>query len=213
MLILHVVTIYRPDESNVLFMLSKPLLMFSLLAFFLHRVGAIRLKAKLLYAVGILFSLIGDVLLMYTTESSFMMGVGAFLIAQLCYAVFFFQNTVGFNWRSAVLALVPIVFGFWFLNQMLELPKPLVLPVNVYGVALSTMLLAAFNYGTKLGRRSFFINLGALFFLVSDLLLAYNKFDAGNKYFSILVLITYAFAQFLLATSVITAAEQDYYKS
>jgi uncharacterized membrane protein YhhN len=205
-----VVTLYRPDDNNILFLLSKPLLMFSLLAYFLHRVGALQLRLKGMFAAALFFSLVGDVFLMFEEEHYFLFGIAAFLLAQLCYVFFFFTHSSKLNWRSVLLALFPIAFGFWFLNNMLNVPEDMILLVNVYGAALGAMVLAAFNYGATLGRRALFINLGALSFLISDMLVAYNQFGEGNKYISIMVMITYAIAQFLLATSVIGKAEQDY---
>ncbi len=213
LLFLHVVTLYRPEDKDVLFLISKPLLMFSLLAYFVHRVGGLPLKGKLVYVLALLLSLLGDVLLMLEdAESYFLPGVGAFLLAQLSYAFFFFSNTRGFNWRSVVLAFVPTVAGFYLLNVVLQLPSGLQVPVNLYGVALSAMLLAAVNYGTRHGRRALFINLGAISFVISDMLLAYGKFGTGSKYINIAVMITYAIAQFLLATSVIAITEKEYYQ-
>lgn len=191
--------------------------MFSLLAFFIHKTATLYLPAKFLYIGALALSLVGDILLMFDTEPNFFLaGVGSFLLTQVAYTYFFVSNSKGFNWRSVVITIPPILGAFYFLNAFLDVPLAMQLPLNLYGLTLSAMVLTAVNYGLALGKRALFINLGALIFLLSDLLLAYAKFgNANNKYVSILVMITYGIAQFLLATSVIAIAEKqndDFYK-
>lgn len=217
LLILHIATLYRGDQGEMLYLFSKPLLMFSLLAFFVHRLGVVQLRAKTFFILALVFSLLGDILLMFGNEERyFMAGVGAFLLAQLSYTSFFLANSKGFNWRSLFMGLPLVAIGFYVLNGLLFLPEALVLPVNVYGLALGTMVVSAFNYGTRQGRRAVFINLGAISFLASDILLAYGKFSSDlpfeAKYVHIIVMLTYAIAQFLLATSVIAVAENKHYQ-
>ncbi len=217
LLVLHIVTLYKPEFNNTLFYFSKPLIIFSLLSYFIHKTSALYIPAKFIFMGGLFFSLVGDVFLMFdSTQSLFLAGVGSFLLAQLAYTYFYIANARRFNWRSLAITIVPIAVAFYFLNFYLSIPKNLVLPINVYGITLAAMVLSAVNYGTALGRRALFINVGALVFLLSDLILAYAKFGAGqNKYVSIIIMTTYGIAQFLLATSVIAAGEKqnsEFYK-
>lgn len=211
LLVLHIVTLYKPEFNNILLYFSKPLIVFSLLSYFIHKTSTLYLPAKFVYIGGLLFSLVGDIFLMFdATRNLFLAGVGSFLIAQLAYTYFYIANVKRFNWRSLAITIVPIIGAFYFLNYYLEVPKDLVLPINIYGVSLAAMVLTAINYGTTLGRRALFINAGAFVFLLSDLILAYSKFGAGqNKYVAIVVMTTYGIAQFLLASSVIAAAEKQ----
>ena len=64
--------------------------------------------------------------------------------------------------------------------------------VSIYAVLICTMLLAA------LMQRSLLYALGALLFVISDFILAWNKFVEPVPYRDILVLGTYLSAQWLL---------------
>lgn len=150
--------------------------------------------------VGLIFSLIGDVLLI--NPQNFVYGLAAFLIAHCCYIAAFAKAGKGsFNLLSLVafiigIALLSIIYG--------GVSDSLKIPVIIYATAISTMLCTAFNFWlTKKTPQAQFALAGAISFVVSDSILALNKF--GYEFFEakFLILATYFFAQWLIARSTV----------
>jgi uncharacterized membrane protein YhhN len=82
-------------------------------------------------------------------------------------------------------------------------PEDLKIPVIVYALAISTMLGAAWNfYLTQKTPKAVFALSGAMIFVLSDSLLAYNKFNEEFFLAKLLILSTYFLAQWLIARSV-----------
>ena len=157
-----------------------------------------------LIIIALVFSWLGDVTLQLTQfrESYFMIGVGCFLIAQLLYALAFF-TTPGNNilfFRKVYLIIPVILYGLgilWLLNDSLGDMR---LPVTLYTVVIMTMLLAAINREKKVNRQSFLLVLaGAIIFVVSDSILAINKFAQPFELGRIASMTSYITAQYLIA--------------
>lgn len=78
------------------------------------------------------------------------------------------------------------------------------IPVIVYVFAIMIMAIAAFKRKKNINQKSFIlVFLGALFFIASDSLLAINKFLTSIPYAHILVMGTYATAQYLITRGVL----------
>ena len=75
------------------------------------------------------------------------------------------------------------------------------MPVTLYALVLGGMLLAVVHAFPRLYARPGVICLaGALLFVISDSLLAINKFYMGFPMAGLAIMFTYAFAQYMLAT-------------
>lgn len=151
-------------------------------------------------AVGLLFSLAGDVFLMLPGDL-FLPGLVSFLLAHLCYIAAFISKT---GPRSSALCALPFALYaatlFWIL-----LPRvgALRLPVLVYAVVLCAMAWRACEvWRCEGGRRALFALLGAALFVISDSALASNRFVSEFGSSSAVVLGTYFAAQWLIARSV-----------
>jgi uncharacterized membrane protein YhhN len=201
-LLLHLVAIDVGDDVNLIY-LSKPLLLFSLIAFFLSHTPK-RSRAEKLFLGGLIFSLIGDVLLMFTEKAElyFMLGLGAFLLAQVNYILAFLNDARGKGGLVKAkpwLALPVLLYGAWFVYKLYPGLGHLLLPVVVYAAVLMFMLIAAINRGgAVLPRSASLLIIGALFFVLSDSALAYAKFVDAFSYNRLLVMSTYGVAQFFL---------------
>jgi uncharacterized membrane protein YhhN len=157
------------------------------------------IRTILLFAL--FFSGCGDLLLAF---DEFIFGVAAFLIAQLSYAVLFRQYWKGLyqRWPLSFVLLICIIVMLWLL-----LPKlgNLQLPVLAYLVAISAMGLLAVQ--SSLSMR--WAVLGALIFIISDSLIAINKFVYPLPFEGFLIMSTYYAAQFMLITSLGKLAKQN----
>lgn len=176
----------------------KPFLI-PLLAFVFIKSEKFAQKKTLL--VALIFSWLGDVLLLFVSINSlfFNLGLIAFLLAHWTYIYLFLKikdnKTSIFN-RYLILILI-YLFGFIYLlwNSLREMK----IPVMIYALVISAMLfiviqlhLSAKQKGTKI------MVWGAIFFVLSDSILAVNKFHSPIYLSSFWIMSTYLTAQFLL---------------
>lgn len=150
---------------------------------------------------GLCLSLLGDVLLMLPQEL-FVPGLVAFLLAHVCYVIAFAPGSGGWTLLPAML-LMAVIGGGNLYALWPSLPASMQLPVSAYVLVISMMavlaLSAAFHKRARVG--AWLAASGALLFVLSDSLLAWNRF-AGPLPLSIIgVLATYWAAQYLIAAS------------
>jgi uncharacterized membrane protein YhhN len=83
---------------------------------------------------------------------------------------------------------------------MLHVSVDMQWPVRLYGIAICGMLLLALHMlYVKVPRMGVFLACGGLLFIASDSLLAIDKFNGHFKEAPALIMLTYAFAQLLIA--------------
>lgn len=149
---------------------------------------------------GLLISAVGDALLEIDT-SLFTGGLGAFLCAHVVYTYTFIRNrnrgpvNVARACLIAGVALFSVAFARWLLPGT----GALALPVVLYMIAITAMVIS--SIGARFDNS--WVALGAVLFIISDAILAANKFRSplpGSEY---LVWITYYCAQLLIASGYI----------
>jgi len=152
---------------------------------------------------GLFFSWIGDVLLEVPGggEVMFMAGLGGFLLSLLMYAFVFFR-TPGKNevFHGRFYLLIPVLlYGIamgLYLNKYLGEMR---LPVIVYETAMIAMLAGAVSRIGKVNRISYIMVLaGAILFIISDSVLAINKFVQPVSLSTLIIMGTYIAAQWLI---------------
>jgi uncharacterized membrane protein YhhN len=184
-------------------MAAKPLPVLCLLAW----VGiAGNLPRRVLIAGGLAWSAVGDVLLAMIdlggdAKAFFALGLGAFLIAHLCYIGFF----VSWGRRLNPLRLLP--FAAWGATVFV-LVRPnlgdLTIPVIVYMLVILTMMWRAFSLTDGYGRSVSLAQTagwGALLFGLSDSLIALNKFWQPLPGAAYAIILTYWLGQIGIARS------------
>jgi uncharacterized membrane protein YhhN len=182
--------------------LFKPLIILSLLGYFISALDVDNSSLKPLIIIALLFSWLGDVLLIFEPENSlfFILGLSAFLIAHLFYIYFFHQLRVMNALPGKVLLLVPVVVYYIILMYILG-PNlgPFQLPVRIYGVVISFMLMLSLHmlYIKKTNAGKLFA-LGAFLFVISDSLLAINKFYSSFQFAGFLIILAYGLAQYCI---------------
>jgi len=155
---------------------------------------------KTLVLAGLFFSLLGDIALMFP-EKRFAAGLVAFLAAQIFY-ILAFKPRPGQHVSPA--SFLPFVL-FGLLMFFLLAPKlgPMKVPVFVYIAAITMMAgFAAARFIDRGGTRPLLAFAGATLFLVSDSVLAYDRFARKVPGARIIILGTYFPAQLLIALSV-----------
>ncbi|WP_264551308.1 lysoplasmalogenase [Flavobacterium sp. N2038] len=159
---------------------------------------------------ALLFSWIGDVILLFTDmgEIYFILGLVAFLISHILYCVLF--NKQGKKERKknkTVFAIGSVVIALYLVGMLaLLLPSlgDLKIPVIVYATVISFMLLFAFN-GYLIWKKpgNLYVFLGAIVFVISDSILAINKFYSPIEKSSFFIMLTYLVAQYLIVVGIL----------
>lgn len=188
--------------------LCRPLMMVILSSWFFFNSRRYGDRFTLLIQAGLFFSLVGDVALMFQhmDEFNFLIGLGAFLIAHLCYCMAFLYNitevggTDGMfvNFLIGVLLAVVAVLFSWELVPRMD--DGMSLPVLSFIVTVTCVgVLAGFRYMRTFPRSFWMVLGGALLLAVSDGLLTTTRFISPLSWGSAAVLLTYALAQPMIA--------------
>jgi uncharacterized membrane protein YhhN len=182
----------------------KPLICLILAGYLISNTRLAGNFSKLIFA-GLLFSLLGDIALIFAGKGGtfFLIGLGAFLLAHISYGFAFFRD-YKFNPEASktlghVMVLVMAVFTMGFYLWLRPYLNDMKIPVMAYMVIISIMVItAAYRYG-RVNLVSFeLIFAGAIFFIISDSLLAINVFVQPFLYSGIFIMATYMIAQFLI---------------
>lgn len=189
-------------NNRVLHLSSKPLLVILVLALFLIRTHGFKGSAKLSVIAALVFSWVGDVLLMFKEEYSwtFLGGLGAFLIAH-CFLIVAYRIGSDKHFQLSFFYFVP-VFGYGIVLYSILAPHlgTMLMPVAVYSVVLLAMLIAALERGARVSTLSFrWVLSGALCFVMSDSILAWQSFVQQSVFARVALMALYIAAQYAIA--------------
>ena len=183
-----------------------------LICLFLWLYSSTDLKGNALwFGLGLVFSLVGDVLLI-ASERLFLFGLIAFLLAHICYIIGFLEEVMTITVWSLILAIIITISISRLLRRIVAAMQmkgqnSLVLPVSTYATVISLMLYTAtstlFNPLWKTSS-AFFVSLGALLFCISDAILAWNKFVSPVNNGRVLNITLYYLGQMGLIAGVIS---------
>lgn len=199
-LLVDLIGVYLNNET--LRFITKPLLMPLLGIYLLTQTSSVNSNLKAWIILALFFSWTGDIFLMFEGRSSlfFLLGLSAFFIAQIFYIIFFHNIRMREYIRGNALFLLLIIIYYSVLVTVLSpYLGSMTLPVRIYGVVLSFMLMLAMH--TMLGKNkkaALWMMIGAILFVISDSLLAFDKFFAAFDYAGIIIMLTYGFAQLFI---------------
>jgi uncharacterized membrane protein YhhN len=181
-------------------MIFKPLIVTSLIVYYVRYMGS---DQRIMVLAALLFGLLGDIFLLFdSSQTFFLVGLIAFLIMQLLYAVFFkkYYQPPRHNNKNITygLLLIGIIFNVVFFEKLGDMKWAVI----VYTFAIMTM--AYFGINQVLSQN---IKTGALFFVASDFILAINKFIYPSPILPYAVMITYAIAQYFIVMGVSEEAD------
>ena len=159
---------------------------------------------------ALLFSWIGDIMLLFQERAVifFLLGLVSFLFAHVCFIIAFSKGLMS-NRTSIIrskpwLILLFLGYGagfFFFIRTGLG---DMMIPVIVYECIILLMGLSALNRYGRTELKSFQqVMAGALIFMISDSLLAVNKFYAPFLLASFLIMLTYILAQYFIVSGVV----------
>lgn len=181
--------------------ITKPLLMPALGLYFYQSTQKTPLN-KFIFA-ALFFSFLGDTLLMFTDYSGsfFLAGLVAFLIAHIVYIIMNInfvndqESKMKLQWQDAIFFLVGLLIFSIIKNDLGEM----YIPTIVYTTVICIMGLSARKRWKKTEMKDFWwVMSGAVLFMVSDSILAINKFSFPFPQAGFLVMLTYLAGQYML---------------
>lgn len=209
--------------------LTKPLLMPLLIAWLIVEGRRSRSAPLALLLVGLVFSWIGDLLLLGDGDRFFAVGLGAFLVTQVAYTVGF-ARVPGMRFRRGILTpprgpvhglvaqhralVLPFVAYLGLLAwQLWPAAGVLRAPLLVYGCALLAMSACALNLVDRMPAKAAWVTFaGSVLFVVSDSLIATTALGelgapgspTDSRLVDSVVMLTYVAAQGLIALGLLT---------
>ncbi len=185
----------------------KPLIITTLIGYFDSQFNSITKGLAKWVLFALLFSLLGDVLLMFQEKNSifFLLGLSAFLIAHIFYIIFFHnvrvkENVKGKPW----LLVVAVIYYAALINLLSPYLADMKIPVLIYGVVISFMFMLAMHMlFVKNKPAGQWMMVGALLFVLSDSILAINKFYQPFEAAGVLIMLTYGLAQLFIVEGAI----------
>lgn len=193
-------------ESEDLELYTKPALIPILMIYMV--VASQEKKALLNFALGaLLFSWIGDVILIFQErgENYFIFGLVAFLLAHLIY-IFTYRKA---KWSVVENGLLPtqrmryvfilVLAGCGLVYVLLPNLGGLTVPVIIYAAVIVAMAIIALSRYGHTSKSSFsWVFIGALLFMLSDSILAINRFLDPIPMAGFWIMLTYITAQFCI---------------
>ena len=190
---------------------TKPLLMPLLAAWGLSIMPAYRVKGSVrtLLVAALLFSWLGDIALMGTGDTWFMVGLGAFAAAQMTY-IAMFKRIPGISLVRAWKFVVIPYIGFWIAMNIAISAGDMRIPVVIYSALLVTMAISALNIALRLNSPwRFAPAIGAISFTASDSLIALQEFNDVSILPGV-IMATYLVGQSLIVSGVILGHKPEF---
>lgn len=187
----------------------KPLIMLWMAVYYL------RFRTKRSMTVPVLtaffFSWLGDIFLMFSHSGDhfFFAGVGGFFLAQLSYIYTFarFSENSGRGYLERNMILGFLFLGYaagivYLLYPGLEgLMKPVIM---VYALSLIGMSMMALNRMGRVNRKSYLlVFIGSVFFVLSDSMIALDRFFRELPLAGFWIMLTYIAAQYMIMRGLI----------
>lgn len=191
---------------------TKPLFMIVLMVFHGKQLGGASSLFSNMIQFGLFFSWIGDIALMIDEKFPilFVVGLGAFLIAHLGYSLGFLRNIKDSSLKiaPAKIALMGIPFvaftGCFFYYIKEGLPSDLFIPVLAYTIVITIMgITSAARNGHADTKSYYWILVGAILFILSDMVIAVNKFVIDFENDAILNMWLYLTGQFMITVGAV----------
>lgn len=178
----------------------KPLTTILIISLAVFQLPEVSETYKYLIIIGLTLSLFGDVFLMLPSDK-FIHGLASFLVAHI---FFIWAFTLGFGPYFEFSLLIPAaIYTVVFLWVLLPKTGKMKLPVLIYALMLMVFMWQASGRFFYLAETTaFYTFIGAILFIISDSVLAFDRFVRTYKFSQTLILLTYWGAQTLLALSI-----------
>ena len=198
-------------REDITWFLKPFLLPFLIVAVYFHQ----RFSSKKILLVALILSWIGDIILLFADKGElyFIGGLIAFLLSHIFYILLFNKQLKIYLKKSRTIYWIGITSIITYLLVMMVVLMPylgdLLLPVFVYAMTISIMLLFALKGFLNWQKpANIYIFIGAIIFVASDSVLAFDKFYAAIPYSSFFIMSTYLAAQYLIVIGILKLNEK-----
>ncbi|MEQ9468693.1 MAG: lysoplasmalogenase [Ekhidna sp.] len=194
--------------SEELDQFTKPLLM-PLLILYVYKSSLGKTTGRiLLLCLALVFSWLGDVVLMHQEDQMYFMGgIGLFLAAQITYIVLLRKSC--YQAPSVNLKrIIPFLLYGGLLFYILLPAGDFTIPIIIYGSVIMIMAIMASKREGHTSQESYKLALlGSILFVLSDSILAFNAFHTAIPYAGVFIMFTYCAAQLLLVKGLLKHVE------
>lgn len=212
-LVLFITILCEWIQSKILPWIVKPLLMPLLLTLFILNFKKLLSIERICFILALIFSWLGDILLMLNGSNLFIFGLVAFLIAHISYIISF-VNRIKYEVKRSkyrlklstmLISAIPYLVYIAFMLAMVipsltsnrEGKQHLLIPVIIYAFCVVGMAYTASL--RDLNVSGFWtVVLGTIFFVGSDSILAINKFVNPFPLPDFFIMLTYGIGQYLI---------------
>ena len=165
----------------------------------------------ILMVLGLVFSALGD---WQGTQGNFLGQMGCFALAHVAYIGYFISRIKGkMGGKDAIYFAIPcIIIGVFAFIKVVPMTPPGIIQI---GVSIYCLLILTMLWSALLQKDKWFA-LGAILFVISDFILAWNKFVSAIDYASWFIMVPYYGAQWLffvratiVASNVCSCISQD----
>lgn len=197
--VLDIIGIIFKVES--LLYVFKPFILLSLLFLYSKSVS----ETNTWYATALIFSFFGDVFLMYPGQIPFKIGLISFLIAHILFIKIVMGRIKNVSFLNILTAVIPFAVFFLLLIYIIkDSLGELFMPVIIYGFTISMFgVVSLINYVETKSKEAIWMLIGAIVFMISDTILAINKFYNPAHIFEVGIMVTYILAQYLIFRSMV----------
>lgn len=203
-------------EAPLVHQFAKPFLLLTLIGYYVYsRAGQ---PMAVTFLLALFLSWTGDVLLMFQQDdaSFFIYGLAAFLLAHALY-IFSYRQHRWEDETNALQGLQRIRFAFPLIlagSGLVVILYPhlgdMKWPVLVYALVITLMSInALFRYGRTTQGSFVMVFGGSILFMISDSLLAINKFIEPLAQADFWIMLTYIGAQLLIVQGIIVHTEKS----
>lgn len=214
-----IVTIFAGNAGYTMLMYSTKVLMMPLLVLYLYQQSGKIKRYRFIY-LALFFSWLGDIFLMFPRDAAspsamllFICGLLAFLTGHLNYILHFINEAKSKKKATIIVEkpylVVPfLLYVFLLLKLLFPTLGDMKLPVILYGLVITFMLLTAFNRKNLVAEASFYVVfVGAVLFILSDSCIAINLFYKPFGAAGILIMSTYIAAQLCIVKGILINKE------
>lgn len=197
-------------DLELLHQICKPIIVLTLLMYFWDKSDE-RKNEKWVFHVtlALAFSWIADIMLLFTSKNFlfFFAGLAGFLVAHVFYILAYWKATHQGRIKFTFSFIPLIIIGYAVLMCYLIIPYTdgvIQIPVALYAIVISIMLIFSWYRKGQTTISSFqWVFGGAVLFIISDSILAINRFAETIPFAGLIVMITYIAAQWLIVNGLL----------
>jgi len=185
----------------------KPLILLSLLVLYVVSVS----KRNKVYILALVFSFFGDVFLLFSGELYFITGLISFLIAHILFIRIVLKRIQKTVISKLIVSIIPfLVLLILLISILYKSLNELLIPVIIYGITITIFgVVSLLDYLNTKSTKSLLMLIGAIIFIISDSILAINKFHTSTEIFSVMVMVSYVIAQYFIYRSMVLESNEN----